>query len=70
MQVPLSGHALHERSCWGSGDTAHPSPAGARAIAQVITPMLRAGLDHAQQSWPQPRRRSTLPLCSGFAQIR
>jgi lysophospholipase L1-like esterase len=41
--LPMAGHALTQRSCWGHVDTWHPSEAGYRAIAEVIAPVMAGG---------------------------
>lgn len=33
--IPVAGHQLPERACWGYEDEAHPGEAGARALAEV-----------------------------------
>lgn len=47
--VPAWGHTLGERSCWGFDDYAHPSEAGAMAVATMVArhvadPTLPAGM--------------------------
>lgn len=44
-----TGHAMMQRECWGASDTAHPSPAGARAIASLVTDLIVDG--HSTASW-------------------
>jgi lysophospholipase L1-like esterase len=39
-QLPMTGHGLTERSCWGHKDTWHPSEAGYAAIASVVADLL------------------------------
>jgi lysophospholipase L1-like esterase len=41
--LPMAGHALTGRGCWGDIDTWHPSEAGYRAIARVVAPMMAGG---------------------------
>jgi lysophospholipase L1-like esterase len=41
--LPMAGHALDERQCWGHVDTWHPSEAGYMAIAQVIAQLMAGG---------------------------
>lgn len=40
MGVRFGGHALHTRACWGFKDHGHPSEAGARAVAEVLAPVI------------------------------
>lgn len=43
LGVLTSGHALGERACWGFEDLAHPSEAGAAAIAARMAEVVKAG---------------------------
>lgn len=57
--VPTVGHALDERACWAFTDPFHPSPAGARALAEVLAPVILGG--------PAPPPWSTAPRCADVA---
>lgn len=41
--VPVFGHTLDERACWGFVDRGHPSEAGAHAIARVVAEGIAQG---------------------------
>ena len=41
--VQFAGHALPDRACWGFEDLAHPSEAGADAIAATLVALLQGG---------------------------
>lgn len=41
--VPVFGHTLGERACWGFVDLGHPSEAGAHALAQVVAEGIASG---------------------------
>jgi len=55
LGATFAGHALNTRACWGFKDHGHPSEAGARAIAEVVS-----GVMQGQQSHDALQ---TLPLC-------
>jgi lysophospholipase L1-like esterase len=46
--VPYTGHALAERACWGFQDLFHPSEAGYRALAEVVSSLAAIGTSHRQ----------------------
>ncbi len=52
--LTMGGHALAHRSCWGHVDTWHPSEAGYRAIAHVVTEMMVTG-EGSPTLQPQPK---------------
>jgi len=52
--LTMGGHALTHRSCWGHVDTWHPSEAGYRAIAHVVTEMIATGVGSPSLQ-PQPQ---------------
>jgi lysophospholipase L1-like esterase len=66
LDVPSAGSALRDRACWGWEDRFHPSPAGYRAIAEVVAPMIAAGAEATaravwstagcptSEAWPGP----------------
>jgi len=54
--LPMAGHALTERRCWGHVDAWHPSEAGYRAIAEVVAPLMAGG--------PSDSSLSTNPSCT------
>jgi hypothetical protein len=41
--LPYTGHALTQRSCWGYEDRHHPGEAGQRAIAEVVADLIAGG---------------------------
>ncbi len=51
----FAGHALNTRSCWGFKDHGHPSEAGARATAEVISQVI--------QGDAAPTQLQTKPAC-------
>ncbi len=51
----FAGHLLAQRSCWGDEDFQHPSPAGYRAIAEVVAAAVVTGT-----SQPEP---PVVPSC-------
>ncbi len=53
--VKITGHALDHRSCWGFEDTAHPSEAGYRALAEVFADLVVTG--------DEPAGMRTTPRC-------
>jgi len=56
LDVPIVGHALSQRACYGFIDTWHPSEAGADAMAQAIAPVL--------QGDPPPTTLAETPTCT------
>ena len=44
LGVKFGGHALRQRACYGSHDKTHPSPAGARAMAEVMAGVIATGV--------------------------
>lgn len=50
LDVPSAGSALRDRACWGWEDRFHPSPAGYRAIAEAVAPMIAAGAAAAERA--------------------
>lgn len=54
--VPIAGHTLDQRACWGFEDLRHPSEAGALVLAMVAAPVIATG-----RSLPAP---SSVPRCA------
>ena len=44
LGVKFGGHALRQRACYGSHDKTHPSAAGARALATVMSEVIATGV--------------------------
>jgi lysophospholipase L1-like esterase len=57
LPLPMAGHALDTRACWGWEDPYHPSPAGYRAIAEALVPVISG--EARFESWV------TTPTCGG-----
>ncbi len=47
LGVPMAGHSLEQRSCWGYEDLGHPSAAGAAALAAVAAELIATGATQA-----------------------
>ncbi len=43
LGVPMAGHSLEQRSCWGVEDSSHPSAAGGWALAVVAAELIATG---------------------------
>ncbi len=49
LGVKFGGHALRQRSCYGSHDKTHPGPAGARVMAEVMAKIIATGVSRPVQ---------------------
>ena len=57
LGVRFGGHALRQRSCYGSHDKTHPGPAGARVMAEVMAEIIVSGASRPVQVERPPCRK-------------